>query len=119
MMTRSGPRSRSHPHSSRRSAIQDEPPKATPARQRSLERAKPSFKKHPKPQRESERRVPRVAFEPGWFGSINSGVVGGILMILIAIVWFVGGLMAGYIFFYPPILAVIGFIAIIKGCMSN
>jgi hypothetical protein len=33
--------------------------------------------------------------EEGWFGSTNGGVVGGILMIVITIVWFVGGLYGG------------------------
>ena len=36
-------------------------------------------------------------------------------MILIAIGWFLGGLMVGYIFFYPPILLVIGIVAMLKG----
>jgi anti-sigma factor RsiW len=103
----------------RRPAIQAEPPKPPPAYQRSIQDTKPALKKAPKPRREKERRVPRVAFEEGWFGSINSGIVGGILMILIAIVWFVVGLTGGVIFFYPPILAVIGIIAIIKGCFSS
>jgi hypothetical protein len=79
-----------------------------------------------RPQRKRKRRrVQReeedsgVVFERGWFGSINAGVVGGILMILIALVWFVVGLAGGIIFFYPPILAVIGFVAIIKGAMGS
>ncbi len=55
----------------------------------------------------------------GWFGSVNGGVAGGLLMMLIAVVWFVGGLAVGYIFFYPPVLGVIGFIAVIKGLTGN
>ncbi len=35
-----------------------------------------------------------------------------------AVVWFFGGLAAGIIFFYPPILLIIGIIAIIRGVMS-
>ncbi len=66
-----------------------------------------------------KKREPRVAFEEGWFGSINSGVIGGILMIVIAVVWFVVGLMGGVIFFYPPILAVIGIIAMFKGLFNR
>jgi hypothetical protein len=65
------------------------------------------------------RRQPKVAFERGWFGSTNSGVVGGILMMVIAVVWFVLGLMAGWLFYYPPVLLVIGLIAMIKGLMSE
>jgi hypothetical protein len=62
---------------------------------------------------------PSVAFEPGWFGSVNSGVVGGLLMMVIAVVWFGAGLMAGIIFFYPPVLLVIGFIAMIRGLFNG
>ncbi len=64
---------------------------------------------------EARRERPRVAFEPGWFGSMNSGVAGGLLMIVIAVVWFGLGLMADRIFFYPPILVIIGIGSIIKG----
>jgi hypothetical protein len=59
-----------------------------------------------------------VAFEEGWFGSLNAGVIGGLLMMLIAVVWFVVGLMGNIIFFYPPILFVIGLGAIFRG-LSN
>jgi hypothetical protein len=49
------------------------------------------------------------------FGGINAGVGGGILMMLIAVVWFVVGLAAGIIFFYPPILFILGLVAFFKG----
>jgi predicted lipid-binding transport protein (Tim44 family) len=67
----------------------------------------------------AKTRAPRVAFEEGWFGSLNAGVVGGALMMLIAVVWFVGGLFAGILFFYPPILFVIGIIAMVKGMFGG
>lgn len=51
-------------------------------------------------------------------GGINSGVLGGMGMIVIAVVWFVVGLSAGYIFFYPPVLLIIGIIAVVKGLIS-
>jgi hypothetical protein len=60
-------------------------------------------------------RQPRVVFEQGWFGNVNSGVIGGVLMIVIAVAWFGLGLMANRIFFYPPILAVIGLMSVFKG----
>jgi hypothetical protein len=47
------------------------------------------------------------------------GVLGGIAMMVIACVWFVGGLFAGYIFFYPPILFIIGLVALIKGIIDG
>ncbi|HZY86690.1 MAG TPA: hypothetical protein VFE78_17780 [Gemmataceae bacterium] len=46
-------------------------------------------------------------------------MVGGLLMMLIAVVWFVLGLMADRIFFYPPILLVIGLIAVVKGLFGG
>lgn len=45
----------------------------------------------------------------------NSGVAGGLLAMLIAVVWFVAGLANDVIFFYPPILFVIGLVALFKG----
>jgi hypothetical protein len=50
---------------------------------------------------------------------MNAGVIGGVLMMVIAVVWFVVGLHAGWIFFYPPILFVIGIVALIKGLMGH
>ena len=50
---------------------------------------------------------------------INMGVKGGILMIIIAVVWFFGALAAGWIFYYPPILGVIGVYAVIKGLATG
>jgi hypothetical protein len=78
----------------------------------------PEPKRSGKPRR-SEPRGPRVAFEEGWFGSLNAGVIGGLLMMLLAVVWFVGGLAVGIIFFYPPVLRVLGFIALVKGLTSR
>ncbi len=34
---------------------------------------------------------------------LGYGMVGGLAMMLLAVVWFFGGLAAGFIFFYPPI----------------
>ena len=44
-------------------------------------------------------------------------ILGGAGMMVGAVVWFVVGWMAGRIFFYPPILFVIGIVAMIKGLM--
>ena len=51
--------------------------------------------------------------------AIKMGVWGGVLMIAIAAVWFFAGLAAGYIYFYPPVLFVIGIYAIIKGVVKK
>ena len=42
-------------------------------------------------------------------------ILGGAAMMIGAVVWFGLGLAAGYIFFYPPILFVIGLGTLIKG----
>ncbi len=50
---------------------------------------------------------------------MKKGVLGGVIMILIAIIWFIAGYSIGYIFYYPPILFIIGVIAIIKGVITG
>lgn len=51
-------------------------------------------------------------------GSTDGSVVVGILMMVGAVVWFFGGLAFGYIFYYPPILFVLGLISTIKGALN-
>ena len=50
---------------------------------------------------------------------IRKGMTGGIIMMAIAAAWFIIGYMAGYIFYYPPILFVIGAFAFVKGMISG
>ena len=50
---------------------------------------------------------------------IRKGVLGGIIMMAIATIWFVLGYAAGRIFFYSPILFVIGLYAFIKGLATG
>ncbi|HZT80354.1 MAG TPA: hypothetical protein VFA26_09035 [Gemmataceae bacterium] len=81
------------------------------------------------------RRRPRVARqygaddgeqERGFFagfatferGLVNAGVLGGVIMCVIAVVWLVLGLMVGYLFYYPPVLFVVGVIAIVVGVVN-
>lgn len=111
---------------SRRAAIQAEPPEPMRRRERDEEDDDvPQVRRRSKVSREIKRRSavkrsrPLVTFEQGWFGNVNSGVVGGFLMMLIAVVWFVLGLAGGYIFFYPPILFVVGIIAVVKGGLGD
>jgi hypothetical protein len=50
----------------------------------------------------------------------NSSVLGGIALMLIAVVWFVAGLLLiDRIFIYPPIMFVIGIVTTVKGLMSG
>lgn len=50
---------------------------------------------------------------------LAAGVVGGLAMMLIAVVWFVAGLYADYIFYYPPILFLIGLVGFIQGLVTG
>jgi hypothetical protein len=106
--------------------VRAEPPEPEPKPERERPR-RPARAEAPLPRKldvrkksaRSRRSGPRVTFEQGWFGNVNSGVAGGVLMILIAVVWFVLGLMADRIFFYPPVLFVIGIAAIFKGMFGG
>src|SRR5216684_3576049 len=51
--------------------------------------------------------------------SISPGVITGVLMIVGAIVWFIVGLWAGWVFFYPPILLVLGIIRLVTALMGS
>lgn len=50
---------------------------------------------------------------------LRAGVVGGLLMMALAAVWFFGGLAVGYIFFYPPILFIVGLVGLLKGIFDG
>ncbi|MDN5203791.1 hypothetical protein QQ008_20540 [Fulvivirgaceae bacterium BMA10] len=50
---------------------------------------------------------------------IKMGVVGGVIMMIIALVWFFLGWQAGYIYFYPPVLFVIGIYAFFRGIVKG
>lgn len=50
---------------------------------------------------------------------IENGMMGGIAMMTIAVVWFVAGWMAGIVFFYTPILFLIGAFAFAKGMFTG
>lgn len=49
----------------------------------------------------------------------TSGVLVGGLMMLGAVVWFVAGLAMGWIYFYPPVLFIIGLVTLIRGVASR
>ncbi|MBI3821807.1 MAG: hypothetical protein HY289_03900 [Planctomycetes bacterium] len=46
---------------------------------------------------------------------VSPSVITGLLMMVRAVVWFFGALAAGWIFFYPPILFVLGIAAVFRG----
>jgi hypothetical protein len=68
---------------------------------------------------DSPDRVASRGGAGGGWGGINGGVGGGIASMAIAVVWFFGGLCFDTFFIYPPILFVIGLVAVIKGLASN
>ncbi|MCC7139105.1 MAG: hypothetical protein IT460_11845 [Planctomycetes bacterium] len=45
----------------------------------------------------------------------GSGVLGGVALMTLAVVWFVLGWRGGRIFFYPPVLFVVGLVAFARG----
>jgi hypothetical protein len=67
---------------------------------------------------ESRRRRPRLLSNRGMFHS--SSIWGGILLMVGAATWFFVGLfVAGYIFFYPPVLFVAGLLAFLRGILGR
>ena len=50
---------------------------------------------------------------------LDAGILGGAALLRAAIVWFVIGWWCGYIFFYPPILAVLGIVAILRSVLGG
>src|SRR5262245_8783415 len=59
---------------------------------------------------ERRRRAPAV--------SISPAVISGVVMMVVAVGWFVLGLFAGWLFYYPPVLFIFGVIAVIRGLMG-
>lgn len=69
------------------------------------------------------RKPPEKQNEGGFFGTekqvLSKGPIGGIILMVVAVVWFFGGLLAGYIFFYPPILFLIGLVGLVKALLRG
>ncbi len=79
-----------------------------------------------KAQRQAAYASPRavdVDVDDDFFGpeknGIEHGMMGGIAMMVIAVVWFGLGWMAGIIFYYPPILFLIGVFGLLKGLFTG
>jgi hypothetical protein len=70
--------------------------------------------------RESRERAEQEQADRSFEGNVfNGGVLGGAVAMLVAVVWFFLGLMNDVLFFYPPILFVIGLGAFFKGLMKG
>jgi hypothetical protein len=50
---------------------------------------------------------------------VHREIVAGAMMMIVAAVWFIGALALGRLFFYPPILFVLGIAAIVRGLTGN
>lgn len=92
---------------------EDDEAEREPARRRRYEDDDDDYDR-PKPRKKKKNRVKENAGN-----AAAAGVLGGLLMMAIAIIWFVVGLMNDYIFFYPPVLFVVGIVAIVKGIASR
>ena len=68
----------------------------------------------PRKKKRKKKRRPAADSSSDSSGT-SASVGGGLLMMIGAIVWFVLGLMFDWVFFYPPIMFVLGLIAFIKG----
>jgi hypothetical protein len=51
--------------------------------------------------------------------ALNAGMMGGLGMMAVAAIWFFLGLYLGRIFFYPPILFILGLIGFFRGLFSG
>ena len=65
-----------------------------------------------------ELRRARDSEKVSW-NPVNASTFAGIGMILGALVWFFGGLAMGIIFFYPPVLLVLGMISLGRGLTAS
>jgi hypothetical protein len=65
-----------------------------------------------------KKKKRRASQRSGGGVTVSGGVIAGLFMMLGAVVWLVVGLYFGWLFFYPPVLFIIGLISLIKGLMG-
>ncbi len=85
------------------------PPRPKPA---------PAKKKRVDPPKYKRQRSERIGSRDRYRTSglvVNSSIISGLLMMGGAVLWFVVGLYAGWIFYYPPILFILGVASVIRG----
>lgn len=68
---------------------------------------------------ERERRNSNRSQEHDFSGFFNSTVLGGLIGMFIAVIWFTVGLACGIIFFYPPVMFFFSLIAFAKGLLDG
>jgi hypothetical protein len=86
-----------------------EPPPRRPARRPGFTAEEFAAHSRPRPRRR------RSAGSGGFGFAINGEIIAGLLMMGGAALWFILGLAAGRIFIYPPILFVLGLLALFRG----
>lgn len=90
----------------------DDRPRRPAARSREEEEEDEDRPRRPRPRPRLARERPSRG---GGGFAVSGTVAGGLLAMLIAVVWFVGGLAVGIIFFYPPVLFILGLVGFIRG----
>ena len=77
----------------------------------------PAYMSAPQPRKKAKRKKTSAPASVG-AGPDMGQVLGGIGMMVGAVVWFFGALAFGVFFVYPPILFILGLITMIKGFLS-
>ncbi len=96
----------------RRDPEEDEQPVSRRSRLRDEE---PDEDDTPEPPRKKKKKKRPSSSGGSWSGPSFGAIGGGLLAMIGAVVWFVAGLMNDVIFFYPPVLFVLGLISLGKG----
>jgi hypothetical protein len=95
-------------------AAHNERPKAKPVARKTAQDADDEDEPPPRSIRKKSRS------KSGYSGfAVSPSIVVGALMMLGAIVWFCAGMALDIIFFYPPIMFVLGLISFVKGLMGR
>ena len=79
----------------------------------------PAYLNAPKPRPKAKKKKSTSSASADSGGPDYKQVLMGFGMMVGAVVWFVGALALGRIFFYPPILLIIGLVTMIKGLLSK
>lgn len=83
------------------------------------EEERPRKKKSNKKKSKKYKPIRRGGTSASEAGGFSYSIIGGLLIMILAVVWFVGGLMVGILFFYPPILFIVGVVAFINGLIRG
>jgi len=73
----------------------------------------------PKRKKRKKRARRRSSGGGGFNIAVHPQIITGLLMMIGAAAWFIVGIANGYIFFYPPVLFVLGIAAVFRGLMGG